>query len=95
MPYLSDTELQVAFGFFDTVGLMGNELMTAVFLMHGYKNAAELFDGISPKTRIKEWYAHAESIKNNLDILFNKEGGYHVSDTVSCRQFNAWGNGLM
>lgn len=90
LPFVSDVEPQVAFGFYDTVGLQGNELMTSVVLEKGLRHAVPLFGGDLGR----KCAAIADSIAARIVRLRSAEGWY-LSDTIGCRQFSAWSNGLL
>ena len=90
LPFVSDTEPQVAFGFYDTVGLQGNELMTSVILERGLRHAEPLFGGDLGR----KCMALADGIATHVTALRSTEGWY-LSDTIGCRQFSAWSNGLL
>lgn len=94
LPFLADDEFQVGFGFFDTVGLQGNDLMSAVVLKRGYERAAELFQEVLPAQKISAWRSAAASIAEHLKRLLSPEGWF-FSDSAGCRQFSAWPNGLI
>ena len=90
LPYLSDTESQVGFGFFDTVALQGNDLMCSVVLEKAFADAATLFGGeLGERCRTL-----ADGIRANIRRLRSPEGWY-LSDSVGCRQFSPWSNGLL
>lgn len=93
LPYLADNEFQVGFGFFDTVGLQGNDLMSSIVLKRGYERAAKLFQTALPERAIA-WQKCAVDIAENIWRLQSDEGWF-LSDSVGCRQFSAWPNGLI
>lgn len=88
--YLSDTVPQVGFGFFDAVGLQGHDLMCSVLLEKALREMAVFFGG--------EFGARcgklAAGIRSGIGLLRTTEGWY-LSDTVGCRQFSPWSNGLL
>lgn len=90
LPFVSDAEPQVAFGFYDTVGLQGNELMTSVVLERGLRHAGPLFGG----NLGRKCAALADGIAAHITALRSAEGWY-LSDTIGCRQLSAWSNGLL
>ena len=83
-------EGQVGFGFFDTVGLQGQDLMCAVVLAKAFADAETLFGGeLGSRCRGLE-----EGIRANIVRLRTSEGWY-LSDSIGCRQFSPWSNGLL
>ena len=90
LPFVSDAEPQVAFAFFDTVGISGNDLMCSVVLEKGFREANELFGGQFGKDCLEK----AKSIRENIFKL-KTEDGYYTSDTLGCKQFSPWANGLL
>ena len=90
LPFLSDTESQVGFGFFDTVALEGQDLMCATVLHKAFSDAEALFGGeLGAKCR-----RFADGIRANVVRLRSPEGWY-LSDSIGCRQFSPWSNGLL
>ena len=90
LPFLSTTESQVGFGFFDTVALQGQDLMCSVVLFKAFADAEELFGGeLGAKCR-----ALAEGIRANI-VRLRTPNGWYLSDSLGCRQFSPWSNGLL
>jgi len=87
--WLSDTEPQVGFGFYDTVGLAGYDLLSNIVLERGLRRGVALFGGALGETCLKR----ANGIRENLHRL-RSDAGWYLSDSVGCRQFSPWSNGL-